>query len=216
MRFYWIKTNWIIKKIFSKVIWSLPNTDNQIYLTFDDGPTPEITNWVLDQLQQHQAKASFFCIGKNIEKNPELFQKIIAQGHAIGNHSFDHLNGWKTTTEDYIENIEKCQAIIEKTATTKNSLTSKIFRPPYGKIKNTQINELKKKGYEIIMWDVLSADFDTSISKEECLKNVVSNIRPGSVIIFHDSIKASPNLKFALPKVLDFINQNNYCYKTLD
>ena len=216
MRFYWIKTNWIIKKIFSKVIWSLPNTDNQIYLTFDDGPTPEITNWVLDQLQQHQAKASFFCIGKNIETNPELFQKIIAQGHAIGNHSFDHLNGWKTTTKDYIENIDKCQAIIEKTVARKNSHTSKIFRPPYGKLKNAQINELKKKGYKIIMWEVLSADFDTSISKEECLKNVVSNIRPGSVIIFHDSIKAWPNLEFALPKVLDFINQSNYCYKTLD
>ncbi|MDQ5930753.1 MAG: peptidoglycan-N-acetylglucosamine deacetylase [Bacteroidota bacterium] len=215
MRFYWIKTNWIIKKIFSKVIWSLPNANNQIYLSFDDGPTPEVTQWVLDQLQEYQAKASFFCIGKNIEKEPELFQKIVQQGHTIGNHTFDHLNGWKTSTKDYLENIDKCQAMIEKTAAKKTPV-SKFFRPPYGKLKNDQINELKKKGYKIIMWDVLSADFDTSISKEKCLENVVANIKPGSIIIFHDSIKALPNLKFALPKVLDFINQNNYRYQTLD
>ncbi|PRZ25004.1 polysaccharide deacetylase family protein [Flavobacterium granuli] len=210
MSFYWIKTNTIIKRIFSNYIWDIPNRNNKIYLTFDDGPTPEITEWVLEKLDQHNAKATFFCIGKNIEAQPIIFKKIIEKGHAIGNHTFDHLNGWKTTTEDYLNNIILCEQSI-----LNHKMDSKIFRPPYGKINSVQSKKLRRKGYKIIMWDVLSADFDQSITNEKCLENVVANIKPGSIIVFHDSQKAYNNLKYALPKVLDFIDKNNFSYEII-
>lgn len=210
MSLYWIKTNAIIKRIFSNYIWDIPNGNNKIYLTFDDGPTPEITEWVLEKLDQHNAKATFFCIGKNIEAQPIIFKKIIAKGHAIGNHTFNHLNGWKTTTEEYLKNITLCEQSI-----LKHKLPSKVFRPPYGKINSIQAKKLRRKGYKIIMWDVLSADFDQSITNEKCLKNVVENIKPGSIIVFHDSQKASDNLKYALPKVLDFIDKKNFSYEII-
>lgn len=210
MSFYWIKTNAIIKRIFSNYIWEIPNSNNNIYLTFDDGPTPEITEWVLDELDKHSAKATFFCIGKNIVAQPALFKKIIDKGHAIGNHTFNHLNGWKTTTKDYLNNIVLCeQSIIN------HKINSKIFRPPYGRINSIQSKKLRKQGYKIIMWDVLSADFDQSITNEKCVKNVVVNIKPGSIIVFHDSHKAFNNLKYALPKVLDFIDKNNFNYEII-
>lgn len=207
MNLYWIKTNRIIKQIFSKFIWDIPNTENKVYLTFDDGPIPEITEWVLDQLKTHNAKATFFCIGDNIDKHPELFKKIIRDGHAIGNHTFNHLNGWKTATGAYIENTKRCDATIEKWAI---NLKSKIFRPPYGKIKIAQSKEIQKLGYKIIMWDVLSADFDQNLSKEGCLENVLSNIESGSVIVFHDSIKAFKNLEYVLPRTLAYLQENNF------
>lgn len=207
MNLYWIKTNRIIKQIFSKFIWDIPNTENKVYLTFDDGPIPKITEWVLDQLKTHNAKATFFCIGDNIDKHPELFKKVIRDGHAIGNHTFNHLNGWKTATGAYIENTKRCDATIEKWAI---NLKSKIFRPPYGKIKIAQSKEIQKLGYKIIMWDVLSADFDQNLSKEGCLENVLSNIESGSVIVFHDSIKAFKNLEYVLPRTLAYLQENNF------
>lgn len=215
MGFYWIKTNSIIKKIFPNYVWDLPNKENKIYLTFDDGPTPEITEWVLEQLNQHNAKATFFCIGKNIEAYPSIFAKTINMGHEIGNHTFNHLNGWKTTTDEYRLNISLCDNSISTLALESYSNKYKIFRPPYGKITTTQTKEVLKKGYKIIMWDVLSADFDQSISMEKCLKNVISNVKPGSIIVFHDSIKAFKNLEYALPKVLDYLDENNFIYETI-
>jgi peptidoglycan/xylan/chitin deacetylase (PgdA/CDA1 family) len=215
MGFYWIKTNSIIKKIFSKYVWGLPNTENKIYLTFDDGPTPQITEWVLDQLQQHNAKATFFCIGKNIEAHPSIFTKTINMGHAIGNHTFNHLNGWKTTTDEYSRNISDCENSISNLILKEDNKEHKLFRPPYGKIKPKQAKEALKQGYKIIMWDVLSADFDQTISKEKCLENVVSNVKPGSIIVFHDSVKAFKNLEYALPKVLDYLDENNFVYETI-
>ncbi|MCG9791543.1 polysaccharide deacetylase family protein [Flavobacterium algicola] len=215
MSFYWVKTNSIIKKIFSKYVWDIPNDRKQIYLTFDDGPTPEITSWVLDQLKAHNAKATFFCIGKNIEAQPDLFRKIIHNKHAIGNHTNNHLNGWSTTTENYLENVAECAQIIKKQQIEDSNLPSTLFRPPYGKVTTKQINALKGQGYKIIMWDVLSADFDVTITKEKCLDNVISNIQPGSIIVFHDSVKAFPNLKYTLPKVLDYIDQQQFQYATL-
>lgn len=211
MRAYWIKTHSIIKKIFSKYIWDLPNTENKIYLTFDDGPTPEITEWVLEQLDKHNAKATFFCIGKNIEAHPSIFTKIINKGNTIGNHTFNHLNGWETTIKDYLENISMCKNIIQN-----QNAKTKIFRPPYGKIKSSQAKLLKQLGYQIIMWDVLSADFDTTITKEECLNNVISNIKPGSIIVFHDSVKAFKNLEYTLPKVLDYLNEKGFSCETIN
>ncbi|KIA87840.1 polysaccharide deacetylase family protein [Flavobacterium sp. AED] len=207
MKLHWIKTSWIIKKLFSNYIWDLPNTRNKVYLTFDDGPIPEITEWVLEELKKHKAKATFFCIGDNIEKHPEIFKKVINEGHAIGNHTFNHLNGWKTTTESYIENFIRCEKIIQKFVT---NLKSKVFRPPYGKIKTTQAKEIRRLGYKIIMWDVLSADFDQKLSKEECLENVLSNIESGSIIVFHDSIKAFKNLEYVLPRTLAYLEKNDF------
>lgn len=208
MKLYWIKTNSFIKKIFSKYTWDIPNSANKVYLTFDDGPTPEVTEWVLDELKKRSAKATFFCIGKNIEENPALFKRILIEGHAIGNHTMNHLNGWSTSTENYIENTMLCNQSIYKHTNQKTLL----FRPPYGKIKNNQARLLLAQGYKIIMWDVLSADFDQTISKEKCLGNVIKNTRSGSIIVFHDSIKASKNLKHTLPKVLDYIEKHQlYC-----
>ncbi len=212
MRFYWIKTNSIIKKLFSHYVWDLPNTQKTIYLTFDDGPTPEVTEWVLEQLKKHNAKATFFCIGKNIQQHPEIFDKLIQDGHAIGNHTFNHLNGWKTATTEYIENFELCEVTISNQMSNIKYQISKIFRPPYGKIKRAQAKRLRKLGYKIIMWDVLSADFDQTITKENCLENVIYNTKEGSIIVFHDSHKAFKNLEYTLPKVLEYLDKNNYRY----
>jgi peptidoglycan-N-acetylglucosamine deacetylase len=224
MKAYWVKTNQIIKKLFSNFIWDIPNSENKIYLTFDDGPTPEITEWVLNQLEQYNAKASFFCIGKNIEQHPEIFKKVIENGHAIGNHTFNHLNGWKTNTNEYIENFELCEVTISNQKCFASSLSlgseiknlkSKIFRPPYGKIKAAQAKKLRQKGYKIIMWDVLSADFDQSITKEKCLNNVISNTQSGSIIVFHDSVKAFGNLEYVLPKTLQYLTKNNFNFEII-
>lgn len=206
MRFYWIKTNKFIKKIFSNYVWDIPNTDNIIYLTFDDGPTPEVTEWVLEELKKHKAKATFFCIGKNIDNHPKLFLKVVNDGHAIGNHTFNHLQGWKTNTDDYLANICLCESSINNFQTSKY----KLFRPPYGKIKISQSKKLRKLGYQIIMWDVLSADFDQTISKQKCLENVLENVVSGSVVVFHDSIKAYQNLEFVLPRVLKTLKERGF------
>lgn len=205
MGFYWIKTNSIIKKLFSRYVWDLPNTENKVYLTFDDGPTPEVTEWVLEELEKHHAKATFFCIGKNIAAHPAIYKAILKKGHRVGNHTFNHWNGWKAKTEDYLKNIALCENLIAPT-----SVETKIFRPPYGKIKPAQAKRLRKLGYKIIMWDVLSADFDQTITKERCLKNVLSNITSGSIIVFHDSNKAFKNLEYTLPKVLEHIDNNHF------
>lgn len=214
MKFYWIKTHWIIRKIFSGYIWKIPNSQKKIYLTFDDGPTPEITHWTLEILKSYQAKATFFCIGENIAKNPHIFQQIIAEGHAIGNHTYNHLNGWHVSYNEYLTNVEQCHETIQKYGPQKH-VSSKLFRPPYGKLTRQQSKLLKKEGYKIIMWDILSADFDTSISPKKCAENVLKNIQPGSIIIFHDSIKASQNLKVALSETLEYLTKNGYKMEAL-
>jgi hypothetical protein len=201
---FWVKTNRIIKWIFPNYVWDIPNDANKVFLTFDDGPTQEITEWVVEQLKLHNAQATFFCIGNNIEKYPEIFQKTIAEGHAIGNHTFNHLNGWKTSTEVYIENVKLYETQNPKL------VTRNLFRPPYGKIKHSQSKILRKLGYKIIMWDVLSRDYDQRISSTQCLENVLSNIETGSIIVFHDSVKAEHNLKYVLPKTLEFLKEKGF------
>jgi peptidoglycan/xylan/chitin deacetylase (PgdA/CDA1 family) len=208
MKFYWIKTNWLIKKIFSNYTWDVSNAGNTVYLTFDDGPIPEVTEWVLAELKKHGFKATFFSIGENITKHSEIFKKVISEGHSIGNHTYNHFNGWNTSTEDYIENVARCEEEIGKNIN--QNLKSKLFRPPYGKIKTAQSKAIQKLGYKIIMWDVLSADFDTTISREQCLDNVLSNVKPGSIIVFHDSVKAFKNLEYVLPKTLAFLKEKNF------
>ena len=207
MDFYWIKTSRFIKTMFPRYIWDFTGkNDRTVYLTFDDGPTPEVTPWVLENLRKSEAKATFFCIGDNIERHPQIFKQLITEGHSIGNHTFDHVNGWQTNTKDYIQNVESCAGIIDRL----HANYDKLFRPPYGKIKKAQANILIAQGYKIIMWDVLSADFDTTVTPERCLQNVLSNTQPGSIIIFHDSVKAFKNLEYALPETLKFLKRNGF------
>jgi peptidoglycan-N-acetylglucosamine deacetylase len=207
---YWTKTNWFIKKFFSNYVWDIPNNDKKIYLTFDDGPTSKITEWVLEELQKHNAKATFFCIGKNIEKHPEIFKKVIENGHSIGNHTYNHENGWETAVKEYLENTKRCETAILNLQSKICNLKSKIFRPPYGKIKPSQSRKLRQLGYKIIMWDVLSGDFDQSITPEKCLENAISHITSGSIIVFHDSEKAFQNLEYTLPKALNFFSEKGF------
>lgn len=221
MKAYFPRTPRFMMRLFSKYTWRFLTQKKEIFLTFDDGPTPEITQFVLDELQKYDAKATFFCIGKNIEKHPNIFAQIIADGHAIGNHTQNHLKGWKTKTKTYLENILECEEVIskeiEKLNNSKTNIQkSKLFRPPYGKIKKKQAKKLLKKGYEIIMWDVLSADFDTNISKEDCLKNVLENTKKGSIIVFHDSIKAAERMQHTLPKILEEFSNKGFTFSRIE
>ncbi|WP_338409314.1 polysaccharide deacetylase family protein [uncultured Flavobacterium sp.] len=207
-----IKVPRIIKKLFYNQIWEVPNDEKKIYLTFDDGPTPEITEWVLDVLKKENIKATFFCIGNNIEKHPEVFIKTIQEGHAIGNHTFSHLQGWKTSLKKYIENAELCNTEINK----QNTGHPKLFRPPYGKITPTQSQLLRKKGYKIIMWDVLSKDYDSLETPKNCLENVIKHTAQGSIIVFHDSKKASQNLKLSLPETIKRLKEKGFIFDVLN
>lgn len=209
MTFYWIKTNSFIRWLFSKYIWNIPTKDKKVYLTFDDGPTPEITTWVLETLRKKGAKATFFCIGKNAVQHPDILHKILSEGHTIGNHTQNHVNGWTQSKEDYLEDVFFCEKVFENYPKILKQKT-RLFRPPYGKIKKSQATVLVQLGYKIIMWDVLSADFDLKITKEQCLNNVLSNIKSGSIVVFHDSVKSFKNLEYVLPKTIDFLREKGY------
>ena len=198
-----IKMPRFIQRLYPERVWAFSRASNSVYLTFDDGPIPEVTPWVLNELKKHHAKATFFCIGENVQKHPEVFKRILSEGHQIGNHTFNHLNGWKTETSEYVENVEKA----ERQMRVNNS---ELFRPPYGKITPKQAKVLKKKGFKIVMWDIISYDFDADITPEECLQNVLKKIQPGSVVVFHDSLKAEKNLRYVLPKVLEFISEKGW------
>lgn len=210
---FWVKTNGIVKRLFFNQIWDIPNTDQKVYLTFDDGPTPEITEWVLQLLAEHNIPATFFCIGNNIEKHPELFRKAIAAGHAIGNHTYNHLKGWKTTNDIYIRNAKACEEAIIKHSESR--INTRLFRPPYGKIKPYQSRLLRRQGYKIIMWDVISMDFDQSVTPEQCIQNVLQNTRQGSIIVFHDSEKAFKNLKHLLPEAIKGLKARGFRFDVL-
>lgn len=211
MDFYWVKTNRLIKALFPKLIWDIPNPDNAIFLTFDDGPTPEITPWVLETLKRHNIKATFFCIGDNIRKYPEIFKSIIADGHSVGNHTFNHLKGWKTPTDVYLENIRLCESQI---AGHQRQVTD-LFRPPYGKIKLSQAKKIADSGYKIIMWDILTVDYDKNVSRGKCLENATKKAASGSVIVFHDSIKAFQNLEYALPETIRILKEKGFQFKAI-
>lgn len=202
---YLVKSPFFLKKYYSNFVWKIPTTEKIIYLTFDDGPTPEITEWTLTTLKKFNAKATFFCIGANVVKYPEIFQQIISDGHAIGNHTHHHLNGWHTDKEAYFRNIKKCEEVVK----------SNLFRPPYGRIKKSQY-KLIKEDYKVIMWDVLSGDFDPKTTPKKCLSNVINNTTEGSVVVFHDSLKAADNLKYTLPKVLEYFVEQGYRFGKLE
>jgi peptidoglycan/xylan/chitin deacetylase (PgdA/CDA1 family) len=215
MKHYLIAVPGILQRLCKKLMWKGSGKGKVVYLTFDDGPTPKITTWVLEQLELFNAKATFFCIGKNIVANANIVDQVIAGGHALGNHTFEHLNGWKTKTKDYLANCVKAQLIIDKSYGLSSIGKKLYFRPPYGKIRPIQARKLRKLNYEIVMWDVLSGDFDTQLSPEKCLSNVIQNVQKGSIVVFHDSIKAEERLRFTLPKVLEYFTEKGYRFEGL-
>lgn len=202
-----VKIPFFVPFFYPKRIWHFSRTEKTIYLTFDDGPIPELTLWVLNELRKHNAKATFFCIGKNIEENPEIFNNLMEEGHTLGNHTNNHLNARNTADSVYMENVDKAQKWFDG--------VSVLFRPPYGKLDSKKAGLLTKKGYKIVMWDVLSGDFDQTITKEKCLENVLKNTENGSIVIFHDSIKAEKNLRYCLPKVLAHFSEKGYAFKAI-
>jgi peptidoglycan-N-acetylglucosamine deacetylase len=210
---YFIKTPWWLKKLYRRCIWDLPVKDKVLYLTFDDGPHPEITPFVLNTLKQYNAKATFFCIGKNIALYPDVYRSVLEAGHRTGNHTYNHVNGWKATDEHYLKNILEAGKYID----------SNLFRPPYGKITRFQVklltgirNSPMNSHFNVIMWDVLSGDFDTKLSGAACTRHVTKNARPGSLVVFHDSEKAFPRLKEALPATLAYFSEKGYRFEAIN
>lgn len=200
--------------LFTDVIFRINTAEKKLFLTFDDGPT-ELTPWVLEQLKKYNAKATFFCVGANIEKSTGLYHEIINQGHAAGNHTMHHLNGWKTKTEKYITDVSACDNILNsQTSVIGHQSSVKFFRPPYGKITASQYFSLRKK-YQIVMWDVLSKDYEKDTSPEKCLQRVIRQSKPGSVIVFHNSAKAEKNLQYVLPKVLEYFSERSFNFRSL-
>ncbi|GHA23858.1 polysaccharide deacetylase [Salinimicrobium marinum] len=200
-----------------------------LYLSFDDGPIPEVTPWVLQQLKKYNAKATFFCIGDNIKKHPKIFQMLTSDGHSVGNHTFNHFNGWKISSEAYLKNshlaeeaiiagsqlqIEKRQENKEKREESK-PINLKLFRPPYGRMTGEQAQLLQERNYKIVMWDVLSRDYNKNISSKECFQNVIKHSSPGSIIVFHDSLKAEKNLRAVLPRVLEYYSSKGYSFRKI-
>ena len=204
--FYLIKTPRWLKKLYpASLTWSMPGDEKVLYLSFDDGPHPTATPFVLDTLKQFNAKATFFCIGKNVVGYKEIYQRIIDEGHKVGNHTFNHLNGWKTKDEEYIENVMEAEKHID----------SKLFRPPYGRISRFKINLLQKTGFNIVMWDVLSGDFDKDETREKCTENVLLQSKAGSIIVFHDSEKAFERMSYSLPLVLEKFSADGFTFKAI-
>jgi len=201
----------LLRAVYSDCVWRVPGNEPVLYLTFDDGPTPGVTDKVLQLLRQWNAKATFFCIGKNIEENPTLFNHILSSGHAVGNHTQQHVNGWRTPHADYMENILQCEEVLN-THGAKN--ISKLFRPPYGKLTLPQYRALKKDCC-IVMWDVLTCDYSPSVSEEEVLANTLRYATSGSVVVFHDSLKAADKMLYALPKVLKHFSEQGYKFEAL-
>lgn len=205
--FYLIKTPRVVEKyLFPRYLWRIADKEKNIYLSFDDGPHPTITNFVLDQLKRFNAKASFFCIGKNVLAYPEIYKRIIYEGHSVGNHTHDHLNGWNVSDAVYLKNVTKASDCID----------SKLFRPPYGKITGFQSKHVMETlHYHIIMWTVLSGDFDIRLSPEDCYKNVVRTASAGSIVVFHDSDKALKRMSYALPRTLEYFSEKGYSFKNI-
>lgn len=211
---YWIKTPFWLKRFYAGYTWDIPVAGKELFLTFDDGPHPVATPFVLDMLKSFGARATFFCIGKNVEAYPEIYRRILDEGHAVGNHTYQHLNGWKTSTDLYMADISKAARVI----------SSSLFRPPYGRITRQQAGQLKQlllqtgensKKNRVIMWDVLSADFDIKLTADTCASHVIRHAVPGSVVVFHDSEKALPRLSGALPKVLKSFSERGFSFEKI-
>ena len=222
--FYFVKPPWGLKKLYSSYIWSVPEKEKTLYLTFDDGPHETATPFILNELKKYNAQATFFCLGKNVFSYPAIYNRIVNEGHAVGNHTYNHLNGWKTTDKKYLQDIADASKYID----------SDFFRPPYGKITNFQSKLINKKqernknkgesfvvteqvlSFKIFMWSVLCGDFDTTISPAKCLQNILKNTKNGSIIVFHDSTKAWIRMSYALPHTLEFFSERGFQFKKLE
>jgi peptidoglycan/xylan/chitin deacetylase (PgdA/CDA1 family) len=203
---YWHRNPSWFKYIWPGYVWRKPTRERVLFLTFDDGPIPEVTEWVLAVLAKYGALATFFCVGDNIRKHPEVFAQVLAGGHAVGNHTFHHLNGWRTEYGPYIENAALCQQYLGG--------PPRLFRPPHGRMTRRQADTLRHD-YQLVMWDVLSGDFDQRLSPSACLRNTINATHSGSIIIFHDSLKARPNLEYALPRFVQYFAQKGYSFRKL-
>jgi peptidoglycan/xylan/chitin deacetylase (PgdA/CDA1 family) len=201
---YLVKTPRLVQTLMPGYTWRLPTAENVLYLTFDDGPIPEVTPWVLDSLRDYDARATFFCVGENVQRYPELFERVLADGHSVGNHTHNHLNGWHTDHAEYVRNVRRCARVV----------ASPLFRPPYGRLLPRQRAFLERH-FRIVMWDVLSGDFDPELSPERCLANVIENAVGGSITVFHDSRKAEARLRYALPRVLEHFAARGYRFEAL-
>lgn len=194
----------IVKKFYPGLIWNFTTDHRAVYLTFDDGPTIDVTLEVIEILKQYNIQATFFCIGRNVERNPDIFQVLIETGCAVGNHTYSHIKGWKTSDPDYFSDIELASRYIQ----------SNLFRPAYGQIKPSQTRHLRLY-YRIIMWSLMSYDFHPEMTKEKCLNHVIKNTKPGSILVFHDSIKASENMLYTLPRALEYFIAQGFEFKTI-
>src|SRR5690348_14899891 len=204
--FYAVRIPSWFSKLNSSLVWKIPTKEKILYLSFDDGPHETATPFVLDELRKYNAKATFFCLGKNVQSYPEIYQRILNEGHATGNHTFNHLNAWQVKHEEYINDVKHAEQFIQ----------SKFFRPPYGRMYPRLSKTLRTQlNYKIIMWHVLSGDFDEGIAPERCLNNILKKAQKGSIIVFHDSTKASNNLQFALPEVLKNFTEKGFVFKSL-
>ena len=201
---YTVRPPIFLRWFYPTLTWHRSRAEKRIFLTFDDGPIPDVTPFVINTLKNYDIKATFFCVGENIKKHPELFDCLVENGHRIGNHTYNHLNGWQTPDDIYLQNAAQCQQLTR----------TDLFRPPYGRGRRTQYKRLQET-YEIIMWDVLSGDFDTSISPDKCLRNVLKHTRNGSVIVFHDNIKAIPRITYALPRAIEYWLDRGYVFGLL-
>jgi peptidoglycan-N-acetylglucosamine deacetylase len=199
-----VRTPYFLRNLPVPLVWNFPHKEKTLFLTFDDGPTPGITPVILSHLQKYGAKATFFCLGKNVVEYPDLYSLILQEGHSVGNHTHNHLNGWKTKNAIYLSDVEQAGQFVK----------SHLFRPPYGRIKASQMIALKKH-FRIVMWEVLSKDYGVRVSPEKCLQNVLSKARDGSIIVFHDSVKAKEKMLFALPRVLEHFSNEGFCFEAI-
>lgn len=207
------RTPFFLPWLYSNLVWRIRTERKELFLTLDDGPVPGPTEFALDVLRKYRARATFFCIGDNVQKHPDVFKRILQDGHAVGNHTFNHLNGWETPKAEYVENTTLCDAVMDEHQTGNKTKKVVLFRPPYGRITRAQIKALS--AYNIIMWDVLSFDYTESISAEACLKNSIKATRPGSVIVFHDSLKAEKNMRYALPRFIEHFTEKGYSFNII-
>jgi len=212
MNRYPVKTPGFVKRLLPRWTWRFSKEEKVLYLTFDDGPTPVVTPWVLDTLKAYQAKATFFCIGKNARQHPALFQRLVKEGHRIGNHTDQHLNSQQSSETAYLQSIEEAEKTFQGLGLDKSGL----FRPPYGLLRPKLGKKIREKGYQIVMWEVLSADFDQGISKEQCLDNVLGHAGNGSIIVFHDSVKSFQKLRHVLPATLAYFSKKGFVCKAID
>ena len=196
----------LYRMLFPETVWRIHKRDHTVYLTFDDGPIPEVTPWVLDTLDRYGVKATFFMVGENVDKHPEVYEQVVKAGHRIGNHTYNHIKGWHCTTATYLGNVEQCQERIGDT---------NLFRPPYGKATWLQRRMLHLMGYRLIYWDILTRDYDKRVTPEQMLANIQKNTRPGSIINFHDSLKSNERTVTVLPQAIEWLQAQGYTLKAL-